>query len=663
MAAVTQPAPSETRTRRVQGPLLWLAEALTVVVLATALFLAWFNWDMLRGPVARQASLMTGRNVRIDGHLAVHPWSWTPTATVSGLKIGNPAWMGGGDTADVDQFTVAVKLWPLLFGDLQASLVRAERPRLWLYRDATGRVNWRMGRDGQPARLPPIENIALDDGRLTYVDRIRRLVVVGTVQSNQSLAGRGTFRLVGHGAINSNPFLVTISGAPLINVRHDRPYPFAADIRAGATRIVARGALPKPFDFGLIRSDLVVSGQNLASLYDLTGLALPNTPPYRLTGELERDGTRWTFHKVSGVVGSSDLEGAFQLDHHDGRPDLHATLSSRRMTIADLGTLLGAPPHGPGKTAAQQADAARLSSQSRLLPDAQLAVGRVRAMDADVHYRAASVQAGPHLPLTGFALHLVLDHGVMTADPVAFDMPHGSLAGRVRVDARRDVPATDLDMRLSNIHAEDFFRTSANPPLSGLIEARAKLHGVGGSVHAAASTASGSLAVVAPGGQIRQSLAELMGVDVIKGLGLYLAHDQRPTGVRCAVADFQANGGVLTARNLVLDTDPVLATGKGSINLATERLDLQLQGHPKRFQLIRLASPVTVSGALKAPKVGVKAGAAPLQAAIGVALGALVSPVAAILPFIDPGLHKNADCGALVAEAQSRGAPVRATAR
>jgi hypothetical protein len=42
-----------------------------------------------------------------------------------------------------------------------------------------------------------------------------------------------------------------------------------------------------------------------------------------------------------------------------------------------------------------------------------------------------------------------------------------------------------------------------------------------------------------------------------------------------------------------------------------------------------------------------------------VALGAVLSPLAAILPFVDPGLAKNADCAGLMHEAQSDAAPVK----
>ena len=296
-----------------------------------------------------------------------------------------------------------------------------------------------------------------------------------------------------------------------------------------------------------------------------------------------------------------------------------------------------------------------------MLPDAVLAVGRVRAMEAVVRYRAASVQAGK-LPLRGFALDLTLDHGVLNADPVSFSLPRGDLTAHVRIDASDATPLTDLDARVVNLRMEDFQHSAGPPALEGLVEARAKLHGAGGSVHEAASSANGALTVVAPHGEIRRTLAELMGVDVIKGLGLYLTNDQSETGVRCAVADFQVSGGVLTARNLVLDTNPVLATGKGTVDLRTEAINIELQGHPKTFQLIRLRAPVTVSGQIRSPKIGLKAGAAAGQAVAAVALGAFLSPIAAILPFVDPGLAKNADCAGLTAQAQARGAPVKAAA-
>lgn len=120
----------------------------------------------------------------------------------------------------------------------------------------------------------------------------------------------------------------------------------------------------------------------------------------------------------------------------------------------------------------------------------------------------------------------------------------------------------------------------------------------------------------------------------------------------------------MRADNIVLDTGPVVVKGKGTINLATERVDLKFKGKNKKFRLVRVLLPITAKGPIMAPKVGVEAGGAIAQGGAGLTLGSLLSPLAAILPFVDPGLAKDADCAALVAEAKADGAPVqRAAAR
>jgi uncharacterized protein involved in outer membrane biogenesis len=646
----------------------WTVGVLAAVIVVLGLVVALFDWNRARGPIARQASAISGRLVRIDGDLKVHLLSWTPSASAEHLWIANPAWLAGGRLAQVDRLTVQVRLLPLLLGRVELPLVELDKPDVSLFRDASDRANWRRdARPAAPLNLPPIQHFVIRDGHVGLVDQKRHLVLSGTVESRETdvrpgHSGGGQFQLQGAGTLNKDPFLLHIVGGPLLNVRRDQPYRFDADLLAGRTHVVAHGALPRPFDFGQVDSRLTVSGADFADLYYLTGLALPSTPSYALAGRLVRDGRRYRFTGVSGRVGGSDLDGAFLVDDTTGRPDLHANLHSHRLNYRDLGSLVGAPPRGVQRTPLQQAQAARLTAESRFLPDATLNIGRIRAMDATVKYRADTVAAPNNLPLRKVALDLSLDKGVLKFDPISFIMPHGELTGRVRLDARGTVPLTEVDLKVLNIRLEDLFRHTGDAPLEGNFEARAVLHGYGDSVHKAASTADGTLSLVAPRGKIRQAFAELLGINVANGVGLLFTNDHRETGLRCAVADFQAVHGVLRARTLVVDTDVVQSVGQGTINLGTEALDLTLLGKPKELRLFHLAAPVSVTGHLNSPRFGVKAGAAPLQVAGSVALGAVLGPIAAILPFIDPGLANDADCVGLVGEAQKKGAPVKTSA-
>jgi hypothetical protein len=184
--------------------------------------------------------------------------------------------------------------------------------------------------------------------------------------------------------------------------------------------------------------------------------------------------------------------------------------------------------------------------------------------------------------------------------------------------------------------------------MEGLLRVRITIKGHGSSLHQVAASSNGTVTAVLPHGSLRAALAELAGID-LRGLGLLLAKSDRQTAVHCGVASFSAKDGTLKAQSLVLDTDAVLITGDGSVHLDSEALDLVLHGYPKGVRLMRLRAPVLVRGTLAHPSPGIQMGNAAAQTAEAVALGAVLTPLASALAFVDPGLAKDADCAALLA--------------
>ena len=294
-----------------------------------------------------------------------------------------------------------------------------------------------------------------------------------------------------------------------------------------------------------------------------------------------------------------------------------------------------------------------------LVADQAMDVSRIRAMDADVKYAAAAI-VSPRFPVRAGAVRIKLKDGVLDAAPLRLDLNQGAVAGQARLDARREVPVTSIDLRLSRARLEELIpvRSGGAAPITGSLLGRVKLTGAGASVREAAAHADGQVLFVVPGGEIRAAFAELMGINVTKGLGLLLAKDQSKTDLRCAVAHFQARNGVLTADQVILDTTPVLSTGEGRIDLRDETMALRMTGHAKEARLIRVTAPVTIEGPIVGPKLGVEASGAVTQGGVAAALGALVAPLAAVLPFVDLGLAEDASCGALIAQAGRQGAPV-----
>jgi AsmA family protein len=627
----------------------WTGIALLAILATLLVTLYFLDWNQMRGPLGRYFSHRTGRDVRIDGNLSVKLFTWQPSIDAAGLYVGNPKWVGTAQAARVKELRVELRLLPLLLGKLILPLVKIDEPDILLVRDSSGRTNWdRGGRNpNEVLHLPPIQRFLVRDGHVRIEDAVRKVHFAGKVTSQEETGGKHAgFSLQGNGTLNNNKFLADVKGGPLLNVDESKPYNFSADVRSGETHAVVNGAITRPFHLDRFTTQINVSGPTLSELYFMTGLVLPNTPPYRMTLAVVREGAHYRLNDIHAKFISTDLYGELSVDASHEIPILSGRVASRMLNFADLGPLVGG-----GSRAAMQS--------KFVLPETVLHTERLRRINAEVDYSAAAIQSRD-FPLRSLDTHISVQGGVLNLKPLTFGFVQGKLSGSLNVDARKDVPVSSVDARITDIRAENFIK-GTDKSIQGMLEARVVLTGTGNSVHEAASTANGTFTAVVPSGGMRHSLAEWMGVDVLTALSLNLAGDNSTTSLRCAVANFGTKNGVLTAQQFVIDTDPVRVDGSGTINLRDETLDLRLQGKPKQFQLVRLRAPIAVTGNLAHPVLGLKAGPALAQGGIALALG-IINPLAAILAFIDPGLAKDANCGPLLAAAKAQGAPVKAAA-
>jgi uncharacterized protein involved in outer membrane biogenesis len=656
----------------------WTGITVGGLVVIGVLVLAFMDWNLLKHPIERIASAKSGRTVTIGGDLNVHIWSWTPTVTLNGLTLGNPPWEANRPMAKIGRTEIQLKLLPLLKGDVILQRVVLLKPDVYLHQEKSGRANWTFENkaptnepSSKPTKLPVMRDLVIESGTLTLADDIRRLKVEGTVQAHENASKEDPkpFRIQGKGTINDQPFELRIAGGPLVNLDPQHPYPFDLGIKAGDIEVVSDGRVLEPFNLAQLDFNVTLSGEDLAEGFYLTQLALPNTAPFKLHAHIARNGNRFVVTDIAGTMGQSDLHGKLDIDATRKRPYMTGDLISRQLRMKDLAASLGAKPKG-GNSLDAKAEKTGASKQpepkekappdpnARLFPDAHLQVDRVRAMDADVHFRAKSVEAGT-VPFKQVAFRVKLDNGVLALDPFAFEMPQGHLTGSAKIDARKDVPKVHIDVRMKDIQLDQLKGKApdASPPLGGVMQARAVLDGTGDSIHRVMSNANGTLTLVLPNGEVRSAFAELTGINVAKGLGLLLTNPNDRAEIRCGVAQFNIKDGLMRAENVTFDTQNVLIKGKGDIKLGQEELNLEIKGEPKKIRFTRLRTPIEVKGRLLKPSVGVDVGSTVKQGAIAAALGTLVTPIAAVIAFVDPGLAKDQNCSAMIAEADSKGPP------
>lgn len=636
------------RPGRTEGIAAGVAAALIALFVVLLML---FQWNWLRGPIGDWASVRYDREIELNGDLDVNLFSWTPSARLHGLRIGGPDWAPEQDTLKVADLQASVRLGALLAGRIEMPSLIITRPEVVLIATKDGRLSWILDPDkvdDQGMKLPLINHLVIRDGTLSLDEQKRDMTLMATISAREGSDGEAGFHLEGRGTMNGTPLRLEVRGGPFINIRRDRPYRFKAELSGVGSTLIADGSITRPFDLGQFQATLSLTGRDMADLYLLTGITTPNTPPYRLSGALTRDDALFTFNDFSGRVGASDLSGDVKVDTVGDRRRVEADLRSRLLDIDDLAAVLGGTP-----TVTASGDTVLTSGvPGRLLPNASLNVERLRVMDGTLRYRAERVKRND-LDIRQVDLGADLKDGVLNLDPVAFDFNRGALNGTARINATKDIPYTTMDFRLRGYPLESIIPARDGvATVTGLALGRAQLEGPGASVHDFAAASKGAISLIVPQGRMRAAFAELLGINVTAGLGRLLSGDDGATEIRCAVADFTVSRGVATARTFVIDTTPVLAKGKGTINLGNETMDLRIDGETKQPRLIRLWSPITVSGSLRAPRVGIDGGAVAGQVGIGGALAALVNPLAALLTFVDPGLAEDANCGALISSAR-----------
>jgi len=157
-----------------------------------------------------------------------------------------------------------------------------------------------------------------------------------------------------------------------------------------------------------------------------------------------------------------------------------------------------------------------------------------------------------------------------------------------------------------------------------------------------------------PRGAISALVADVASLNVTGALGA-LFHRGERSDIRCGVADFDAQHGVLATRAVLLDTDKGLIGASGDVHLDSETVALTVGGQPAHRGL-SLPSALAISGTLSHPKVALTRRDASARADPGDALRASPNPLDSALRYVDQRLAADPGCAALLAQAPRQGA-------
>ena len=620
------------------------------LAVALVVFFAIFDWNWFRGPLERYLSKSSGREVTIgvlDVELAP-----APRITLTDIEIANAPWAGDAPLVSLRELMLSVSVPSLFTDQIVLPHVGLTEGQLNLVRDKDGRANWKLRESDKPStRTVDVQSLALNNASLSLRDAMQDIEV--NAKGVSRVDGPYQARMTFNGRWRGSPFEgVADTGNVLALQESSEPFPVRLQVRLGRTSIGAEGEMGNIRSLSRIDAKVSISGPSLATLYPTLPLALPDTPPYRVSGRLVREGDVYSYTGFSGVIGNTDLAGDARYERRQPRPLLTATLKSRSLALADLGPLVGLQPRpgaaAPRKGGAAPAKAIAAKATGKVFPDSDFNLQKLNAMDADVRLNAASLKIPEQVPLEDFYAHLKLNNGVLVLDPMNFGMAGGNLVSTITLDARKDPIAAKASIDLRRVKLGQMFPTleTAKNTSSGSVGAQIRLAGRGNSVSDMLATSDGSINIGMAGGRVSELGVWLVNLHGGQLLPLLFGGD-RPTQIRCGAAAFEVDDGVATLGLFVFDTDESNIGGSGSINLGSEKLDLTLEPRSKKPGVLSLRGPVHIRGTFRDVDVGLSSQTIG-RGASAIALG-LLNPLLALIPLIETGPGQNADCQAVLA--------------
>nr|WP_314861083.1 AsmA family protein [uncultured Undibacterium sp.] len=675
----------QTKTKVLLGilTLLILVPSIALLVLFT------YDWNYAKPRFNAMVSEALGRPFHIRGELRLHwvkpnsntklnnpdktwhrfiPW---PHFYATDIHIANPADFNQkankpavekaeaketdliadqihDETASIKEVSFSLNPWKLLHKEISIPTLRLSAPLVHLQRLANGTNNWTVRKPaGTSLWRLDLQQIALTDGTIYLQDAIKHADIKVGINEDSSdpdysfawkLSGKlNDEAIVGEGRV----------GAVLALTDQIRPFPIRGYLRQDQTTIAMTGSLTRPMDLTAIQMRLAVSALSMAKLYAITGIFLPETPPFstegQVTGVLNASGGKWNYSDFRGKVGSSDISGELQFEFKSPRPLLSGSIMSKSLSFSDLAPIIGID----SRSSKQIRGLVTVQPSNKILPIESFKTDRWKSIDANVKFSADQIVRSKTSSITKLMAHLNLRDGVLSLKPLNFEMAGGSLHSDITLDGsqnrEKNAIVAQIQVQARRLQLKKIMPFVKDLDASlGEINGNASLSAVGNSIATLLGSSNGELRAAINQGTISKLLLEKIGLNIGSIVLTTLIGDE-DVKLNCLAAHFSVQKGLMQTKQFVVDTEQSRLNLQGTINLRQEQLDLEITQKSKGIRLISLRAPIYVRGSLQHPTTKIDKGVVALRAGAAIALTAL-APVAAFIPLVNSGSTDSSIC-------------------
>jgi AsmA protein len=552
----------------------------------------------VRGEIERRVAQATGRAFRIDGALT---FSLFPNLGLDARDVTLANVPGGHarDLVRMERMRIAMKLWPLFSGRIEARQIVLEKPVIALEVGRDGTANWELvqaqtARSG--LRLPPstvFAGVTIDDGAVSYDnDRLDIHRAISNLDADVAIArlglpisAVGSFdhrgRRLDYTAKIATPESLLAGRATNVDVALNAGFVHAAFLGFFSSDGTAKGSgtlsTPSLKDLAAWLGHPVSAGSGLGPLTALATIAAKDRRIV-LTGlQAKLDGMA-----VTGAV-AADTRGAI--------PTVTAALTLDHL---DLNTYLQL-----GGGAAKPASPHPTGPPSGGWSKTPVKLDLIKLLNGHLTLNAGTLSV-LHLKTGAATIAVTLQDGMMRAHLGPMQLYGGTGIADLTLDTRAAVPSVANKLSFTGIAMRPFLTdTIGVDKLDGRGNIIMDVHAKGAAPDAIMRSLSGKGAVVLGRGSVRGVDMGQVARTVQTILSAGATGGSATTDFDRFGGSFSISNGMLWNGDLKLDSAFLHMTGAGHLDLGNQTIAYRIE--PKasiggRLNLLDVGVPFAITG-------------------------------------------------------------------
>lgn len=419
-----------------------------------------------------------------------------------------------------------------------------------------------------------------------------------------------------------------------------------ASLTADNNILSAQGAATYTVETGpTIDVTVTALGDNLQNFEPVFKQVLPSSEQFSINSTVNLKQSVLSLNSLKVKVDDTQLEGTSVIEF-SSPPNIQAKLQAESINAEHIIKLFPASVSEDAESSAKKSDEA-----APLFTDDPISFDWLKTANADISlkineliYKDATLNA-VHADVTA-------KNNQATFELTSLQYQDAILRSSVAIDANNKqftynlyTEAFDLGKLLKEI--------DVSTTLNGKIDASINLAANGNTSQQIATNTNGKITAIMTEGSLADAPIDLLASNLLVELMPGRSKTDN-TKIECMFMQLSGTDGVFNTDAVMLNTENIVMTADGSIDLTQEMLNFVLIPKPKDIELFTLDANIRVKGDITDPSFSLDKGSLfkkLLKSAATIALG----PAATLaIPFASMGTDKTAKCFSEVADATTR---------